>query len=311
MAQTNPLRYRSYYYDSETGYYHLKSRYYSPEVGRWISPEPNVDYGEFDEGSEILGYNVYAYCFNNPVNNFDPKATAVLIGIGIGALIGGGAVGGRTTEVLKDVGSNVLGKVGKKLVEDGVDMALDLTQTATENGGLTGKDVLFSAVTSFGGDLVGAAKTNSTARNQLIDGATDNRAIKDAVGDSVSDASKNTTKYIDAPYGKAFQENSEEALRVKKYVEDGGDLYRGGSFGRSNTTDAQFWAPESPLFPRYADKYGVDFKDTDYVIKGKLDPNADFITRSAPGLGNNSGGAIEIVTNPNGVKLDSFNMIGE
>ena len=119
------------------------------------------------------------------------------------------SVGGGTTEVLKDIGSNVLGKVGKKLVEDGVDMALDHTQTATENGGLTGKDVLFSAVTSFGGDLVGAAKTNSTARNQLIDGATDNRAIKDAVGDSVSDASKNTTKYIDTPYGKAFQENSE------------------------------------------------------------------------------------------------------
>lgn len=114
-------------------------------------------------------------------------------------MIGGGAVGGGTTEVLKDVGSNVLGKVGKKLVEDGVDIALDLTQTPTENGGLTGKDVLFSAVTSFGGDLVGAAKTNSTARNQLIDGATDNRAIKDAVGDSVSDASKNTTKYIDTP----------------------------------------------------------------------------------------------------------------
>lgn len=134
-------------------------------------------------------------------------------------MIGGGAVGGGTTEVLKDVGSNVLGKVGKKLVEDGVDMALDLTQTATENGGLTGKDVLFSAVTSFGGDLVGAAKTNSTARNQHIDGATDNRAIKDAVGDSVSDASKNTTKYIDAPYGKAFQENSEEALNMLKMEE--------------------------------------------------------------------------------------------
>ena len=89
----------------------------------------------------------------------------------------GGAVGGGTTEVFKDVGSNVLGKVGKKLVEDGADMALDLTQTATENGGLTGKDVLFSAVTSFGGDLVGAAKTNSTARNQLIDGAFDNFSI--------------------------------------------------------------------------------------------------------------------------------------
>ena len=111
-------------------------------------------------------------------------------------MVGGGAVGGGTTEVLKNVGSNVLGKVGKKLVEDGVDMALDITQTATENGGLTGKDVLFSAVTSFGGDLVGAAKTNSTARNQLIDGATDNRAIKDAVGDSLTDnkAVKNAVK---------------------------------------------------------------------------------------------------------------------
>ena len=38
----------------------------------------------------------------------------------------GGAVGGGTTEVFKDVGSNVLGKVGKKLVEDGVDMGLIL-----------------------------------------------------------------------------------------------------------------------------------------------------------------------------------------
>lgn len=219
----------------------------------------------------------------------------------------GGAVGGGTAQI----GTKALGKVGKKLVEDGVDMAVDLTQTATENGGLTGKDVLSSVVSSFGGDLLSSVKTNSSTKDLFALGLSDNKAVKDAVGDNVSDASKNTTKYIDTPYGRAFQENSEEALKVRKYVEDGGDLYRGGSFGRSNTTDAQFWAPESPLSPGYADKYGVDFKDTDYVIKGKLDSNADFITRSAPGLGNNSGGAIEIVTNPNSVKLDSFNMIGE
>lgn len=98
MAQTNPLRYRSYYYDSETGLYYVSSRYYDPEIGRWISPEPNVYNGEFDEGAGLIGYNVYAYCANNPVNNLDPTgefviSAAVLIGIGIGALIGGVAGG--------------------------------------------------------------------------------------------------------------------------------------------------------------------------------------------------------------------------
>ncbi len=86
----------------------------------------------------------------------------------------GGAVGGGTAQI----GTKALGKVGKKLVEDGVDMVVDLTQTATENGGLTGKDILFSAVTSFGGDIIGSVKTNSTTRNQLIDGATDTNNTK-------------------------------------------------------------------------------------------------------------------------------------
>ena len=73
-------------------------RYYDPEVGRWISPEPNVHEGEFDENAGLIGYNVYADCANNPVNNLDPTgefliSTAVLIGIGIGALTGGVAGG--------------------------------------------------------------------------------------------------------------------------------------------------------------------------------------------------------------------------
>lgn len=46
----------------------------------------------------------------------------------------------------------------------------------------------------FGGDLLGAAKTNSTARNQLIDGATDNQAVKNAVKDSATDSANNTAK---------------------------------------------------------------------------------------------------------------------
>ena len=67
LAQTNPLRYRSYYYDSETGYYHLKSRYYSPEVGRFL----NAD-GYAQTGQGLLDKNMFAYCLNNPVSLKDP-----------------------------------------------------------------------------------------------------------------------------------------------------------------------------------------------------------------------------------------------
>ena len=106
----NPFRYRGYYYDTITGFYYVSSRYYDPEVGRWISPEPNVYEGEFDENAGLIGYNVYAYCANNPVNNLDPTgefviSTAVLIGIGIGALIGG--VAGGAYGYNKAVKSNV------------------------------------------------------------------------------------------------------------------------------------------------------------------------------------------------------------
>ena len=53
-----PVPVRGYYYDGETGLYYVSSRYYDPEIGRRISPEPNVDVGAFDEGAGLIGYNV-------------------------------------------------------------------------------------------------------------------------------------------------------------------------------------------------------------------------------------------------------------
>ena len=66
----NPLRYRGYYYDSESGFYYLQSRYYSPEVGRFI----NAD--EFaSTGQGFLGYNMFAYCLNTPMKCIDSEGT--------------------------------------------------------------------------------------------------------------------------------------------------------------------------------------------------------------------------------------------
>ena len=68
IANLNPFRYRGYYYDNESGFYYLQSRYYDPQTGRFI----NAD-GYVSTGQGILGNNMFVYCGNNPVNRADPS----------------------------------------------------------------------------------------------------------------------------------------------------------------------------------------------------------------------------------------------
>lgn len=68
IGKNNPIRYRGYYYDNETGFYHLNSRYYDPETGRFLNAD-NVISGT---GDSVQGYNLFVYCFNNPINMNDP-----------------------------------------------------------------------------------------------------------------------------------------------------------------------------------------------------------------------------------------------
>ena len=67
LAEVNPLRYRGYFYDTETGLYYLKSRYYDPEVSRFINPDAFVS-----SGTSVASYNMMVYCDNNPINRIDP-----------------------------------------------------------------------------------------------------------------------------------------------------------------------------------------------------------------------------------------------
>ena len=69
IGNRNPIRYRGYYYDTETGLYYLKSRYYDPEVGRFIT----IDDISYLDPDTINGLNLYAYCGNNPVMRVDPN----------------------------------------------------------------------------------------------------------------------------------------------------------------------------------------------------------------------------------------------
>ena len=69
IAILNPIRYRGYYYDTETGLYYLQSRYYDATLCRFLNRD-NVNYLEPES---IHGINLYAYCNNNPIMFADPS----------------------------------------------------------------------------------------------------------------------------------------------------------------------------------------------------------------------------------------------
>ena len=70
IAYANPFRYRGYFYDAETGFYYLNSRYYDPGTGRFV----NAD-GIYDTDTGMLSHNMFAYCNNNPINMIDSEGT--------------------------------------------------------------------------------------------------------------------------------------------------------------------------------------------------------------------------------------------
>ena len=90
LAEINPLRYRGYYYDSETGFYYLQSRYYDPENHRFI----NADVYTSTDSSDAIACNMFAYCQNNPVmlgdenGEIDGWLVRAIVGAAVGAITG-------------------------------------------------------------------------------------------------------------------------------------------------------------------------------------------------------------------------------
>lgn len=121
LAAINPCSYRGYYYDWETGYYYLQSRYYDPEIGRFI----NVDDASYiDLSMSILGYNLFSYCENSPVTDSDPSGylslrtagliiDGILMAISIGIQINGLVA---TLKLVKLVSKTSVKLTKKKLI---------------------------------------------------------------------------------------------------------------------------------------------------------------------------------------------------
>ncbi len=142
IANINPFRYRSYYYDKETGLYYLNSRYYNPVWGRFLNIDSLVCANQ-----DILSYNLYAYCSNNPINFSDPDGQSLFKKIGNAFKKAG--------KFVKNIGKTVQKQVDKFLKWVG-DCASKIVSVEVNNV----QDIVEPAKTGY--DVLGTYETGST-----------------------------------------------------------------------------------------------------------------------------------------------------
>ena len=98
----NPIRYKGYYFDEESNMYYCQSRYYVPELYRWL----NIDNANFLEEDDINKLNLFVYCANNPVVNLDKEGfswTSFWNNVGDGIKRTFGSFAEVTQSVVRDV----------------------------------------------------------------------------------------------------------------------------------------------------------------------------------------------------------------
>ena len=179
IALFNPFRYRGYYYDVETGLYYLNTRYYDPEIGRFINAD---DISVLSEGKDFFnGLNLYAYCGNNPINNTDESgeswwdwlisifvAVVVIVAVaavsvltaGVGTAVAGALGGGVAATIFGSaVGGAITGTITGAIMSFGI----SVIQQGISNGygninwGQVGINTLIGAASGFvSGAIFGA-----------------------------------------------------------------------------------------------------------------------------------------------------------
>lgn len=226
LGELNPFRYRGYVYDTETGLYYLQSRYYNPQMGRFINADGELS----DVGDSVKGYNLFSYCQNNPTNMSDsegnwPKwakkivaAAAIVIAVTViaaitvatagagsaiacaavgaakGALTGFvvGAITGAATNVVSNrVKSGSWSGSGKAALEGAGDGALSGTVNGLVTGGLTSR-ACFVAGTSVASAAGLVAIENVQAGDKVWseDPDTGTKELKEVVRTFVNETDK-------------------------------------------------------------------------------------------------------------------------
>ena len=171
IGDLNPLRYRGYYYDAETGFYYLQSRYYDPAICRFI----NADTFATTDANGFLSANMFAYCENNPIMRTDESGEFfnTVIGAVVGATFGAVSAAIAGTSIW---GGALSGAVSGAIAGFGVDVAM--ATVATGPVGVAAAAAVITFASGFGGSIAGdaiEAKCNGQEFN--FDGNTIGRAV--------------------------------------------------------------------------------------------------------------------------------------
>ena len=173
LAQWCKIRYRGYYYDTETGLYWVQTRYYNPDWCRWISSD-SISY--LDPESPH-GLNLYLYCGNDPVNLSDPSGCSgesfwdwintifgllnpVSSAVAIGGIIGA-AIGGRWDDVVSDYNNGCLNPFNQS-----EDVALMTKVVGFYKGSTIIKQDLIGTCSAFGTIWANAFSDPNTVKHE-------------------------------------------------------------------------------------------------------------------------------------------------
>ncbi len=315
-------RYATGIRDAGAGLDLMGARFYSHALGFWTSGDPvAVDEPERYVGAEFGAANPYAYANLTPsvAVDKDGEFWHIVAGAVVGAALGGGIEAARqyiSTGKVEDWGrvgaaaggGFIAGGIIAACPAAGLGAALGIGAVSNTAAGLAER-----AIVSGGKDL-------GTAKDVVIDATVGaatagiGRGLTKAVGKLVQvkpagvGSSARGIGAVPTPHGAAVQDATLAPLRAE--VAAGRQIFRGGTFGRSAAGEGQFWALESPLNPGFANRLGAATLGSgtpDFVIGATVRSGANFVTRIAPAVGRNAGGAPEVVVGA-GVRIDFFHM---
>ena len=217
----NPFRYRSYYYDTETKLYFLKTRYYDPEIGRFIT----IDDLSYLDPETVNGLNLYAYCANNPVNRIDQSGTFAISTAIIIAMIAGAIAGGVAGGVYAYNQASLAGATGWSLFGQ--------TMLGVFCGGILGAAI--GGMIGFAAPYIGAflSSTFPLVAPVMLDGAVGYAVIGTVTGAQIAVAGGVAISAIIDMHGEP-NSTVKQGGSTGKYDENGNLISRQDTTGRSH-----------------------------------------------------------------------------